>query len=169
MGSRTVQEQQEEDRAAMSFAPMIDVVFQLLIFFLVCSKIKQTEDMVRVYLAQEGNQPRPPIPFPPDPVYVLVRDDEGGRGAATPLAKYSRGATYYINSTDGHAYADLNQLREALNGLTHTVETPLIIYPADESQRQDQKTPWKNVLGVVDAGIAAGYRKIQFRPPRQYW
>ncbi|MGH7144448.1 MAG: ExbD/TolR family protein [Planctomycetota bacterium] len=170
MASSVVAEQQDV-KAEMSFAPMIDVVFQLLIFFLVCSRVKQTEDKMDVYLpTDEGlnNTPWQKIDKP-EPIYVLVKDDEGMRNAPSPLVKYSRDATYYINSADGVAYKDLNQLREELKTLIHNPETELIIYPLDEQTRKDQETPWKNVLGVVDAGYYAGFKKIKFRPPRQFW
>lgn len=170
MALKVVQEEQEV-KAEMSFAPMIDVVFQLLIFFLVCSRIKQSEDHIKVYLpTDEGVQNTPWQKMDkPEPVYVLVQDDEAKRSSPVPIDKYSRGATYFINTGDGVAYRDLNQLREALKPLLRNPETELIIYPLDEKNRQDQKTPWKNVLGVVDAGYWAGFKKIKFRPPRVFW
>ncbi|MGH7144450.1 MAG: ExbD/TolR family protein [Planctomycetota bacterium] len=166
MSSAVVSEQQEV-KAEMSFAPMIDVVFQLLIFFLVCSRVKQTEDKMDCWLDSQGLSIQPPSLDPPEPIYVLVKDDEALRSAPSALEKSMRGATYYIQSTDGVGYRDLNQLREALKSLLLHPDTPLIIYPADERTRRDQETPWKNVLGVVDAGYWAGYRSIQFRPPQQ--
>lgn len=171
MGSAVVREEQEV-KAEMSFAPMIDVVFQLLIFFLVCAKIKQTEEKMNVYLDDKQgveNKVSPPDPDKPEPVYVLVKDNDAGRNATEILARYGRGATYYIGSADGVGYTDLNQLREALKPLLQRPDTALIIYPADERGHKDQKTPWKNVLGVVDAGYWAGYTKIQFRPPQIFW
>ncbi|HTL51840.1 MAG TPA: biopolymer transporter ExbD [Planctomycetota bacterium] len=170
MASALVQESQDV-KAEMSFAPMIDCVFQLLIFFLVCSRMKQNEDHLQVYLpTNEGPPTQPPRPQidKPEPVFVIVKDDLVGRQSTSPLTKYSRTATYYVDSTSSRPFTDLNQLREHLKGLLLKPDTQLIIYPGDEKTNQDQKTPWKNVLGVVDAGYWAGYTKIQFRPPQNW-
>lgn len=170
MPSAAVEEAQDV-KAEMSFAPMIDVVFQLLIFFLVCAKIRQTEDHIRVYLpTDEGLQNTPAEKIDkPEPVYVLVRDDDSMRNSSEILRKYTRKATYFINTADGVPYKDPNQLREALKPMLTRPDTELIIYPLDEKTRKDQKTPWANVIAVVDAGYWAGYTKIKFRPPRVFW
>ena len=169
MASALVQEAQDV-KAEMSFAPMIDCVFQLLIFFLVCSKIRQAEEHLSVYLPDEGKSTRLREPdTAAEPVYVLVRDNDRLRSSPEILCRYGRNATYYINSTDGQAYTDINQLREALKRMIRDPKTKLIIYPADERTHKDQETPWKNVLAVVDAGYWAGYSNIQFRPPVVYW
>ncbi|HTL51838.1 MAG TPA: biopolymer transporter ExbD [Planctomycetota bacterium] len=171
MASALVQEAQDV-KAEMSFAPMIDCVFQLLIFFLVCSRMKQTEEHIKVYLpTDEGvmNTPWNQKIDKPEPVYVLVQDEDAMRNSTNVMQKYGRKATYFINTADGVPYKDPNQLREALKPLLSRPDTELIIYPLDEKNRQDQKTPWKNVIAVVDAGYWAGFTKIKFRPPRVFW
>ena len=153
MASAIVAEAQDV-KAEMSFAPMIDCVFQLLIFFLVCSRIRSTESHLKVYLpTDEGVQNTPWQKIDkPEPVYILIQDQDALRNSPEILRKYSRGASYFINTADGIPYKDPNQLREALKPMLRNPETELIIYPLDEKNQQDQKTPWKNVIAVVDAG-----------------
>lgn len=104
-----------------------------------------------------------------EPIYVLIADDLEARKATDLKARHMRGATYYINSSDGVAYKDPIELSEVLKGTWRRLDTDLIIYPLDEKDRQDQKTPWNNVMQAVDAAYCAGFRRVFFRPPRVYW
>jgi len=170
MAGRIIRNVKKEE-APQEITPMIDVVFQILIFFLVTAQIKSVEEHIKIYLpTDEGLQTTPQEKLDkPEPVFLLIADDLSSRNNQHPQIRYQRNCTYFINSKDGVGYRDPNQLREALKPLWTDPETELIIYPADERNNKDQQTPWKNVMAAVDAGIAANFKKIKFRPPKVFW
>jgi len=169
MSVATCWKKEKRNQHTHEITPMIDVVFQILIFFLITIQIKSVEEHLYIYLPRDGRRERTPPIVPPEPVLVLIQDDPLAKLATNPMVKYSRGCTYYINSKDGVGYRNPNQLREALRPLMNHPDTELLVLPVNERHARDQETPWKNVMGAVDAAIQARFKRIRFRPHRRYW
>jgi biopolymer transport protein ExbD len=116
---------------------MIDVVFQLLIFFMVGASYKQTETELRVKLPSPGSAVH-------IPVSVQVDIDPGG--------------LITVNETpyDSPTSRELPQLREKFKALLATDPSlPVIIAPNPE-------TPHQRVVDVLNACHATGVTNISF-------
>ena len=82
------------DIGRIQMAPMIDVVFQLLIFFLVTSEVAPTEADFHANLPDPGPQPRPVTKVPKEVYRVFLREVEDGRTVEVSInrAVLGRGA-----------------------------------------------------------------------------
>lgn len=70
-----VQFQQSRALAALNLTPLIDVVFLLLIFFLVASRMSQEENRLEVALPSAANA----VPMTVEPQEMIVNIDQQGR------------------------------------------------------------------------------------------
>lgn len=143
-----------------NMTPMIDVVFQLLVFFIATTRYASDERVIamdlsrRTVIAEKGNTEAPPPPPPADP-FVLQSESlrlevrvDGTIAAGAPLRKI------YTPPELRAALAD--QLR----GVTHPLGMfepafPIVIAPADGA-------PWEAAVEALDAAVAAGFRNVGF-------
>lgn len=122
--------------AAMNMTPMIDVVFQLIIFFVTTADLqaKALDTAVRMAMAPHG-----PVEEVKDPRTVVVDVDAKGNISImrTPLTE--------------------NQLLAALVNARHTSgqSTPVVI-------RGDESTPHEAIKRVMDVCGKAGLWKLRF-------
>ena len=65
----------ELEENQVDLTPMIDVVFLLLIFFMVTMRIVQEETQLEVPLPQSAIHPPPPPKFPPQDIEVEIAGD----------------------------------------------------------------------------------------------
>lgn len=150
-----------------NFTSMIDIVFLLLIFFIVSSRFKQVEQRLDTFLP-EG--PCPPVSevVKPLPVTIFVKDDRLLRQAADVDTRSQRKATYYLASRDANPLTDMAQAYPVLKQLAQAdVNQEVLIAPYDERVDFDQRVPFYNIVRVVDVCKEAGISKISFQAPAQ--
>ncbi len=115
--------------SSLSITPLIDVVFLLLIFFLVSTRFAEEEREIEIELPTASQS----LPLTAEPRELFINIDEQGR--------------YFIEGEFRHVEAVEQLLRQAAanNPLTQTV----II-------RADKSAAWEYVLTAVDLCIKTG-------------
>lgn len=131
--------------------PMIDVVFQLLLFFILGCRFIQDEGQLRANLPSiAGPSITPPLRI--DPVRVSLR-------AAPPD---DQGVLVEIEGTT-FSFSDVPKLWDYLTGFRRqygeeSAEVPVIITPVG-------KVRWKFVVNAFNQAIRAKFKNIGFAPP----
>ena len=120
----------ERDEAHINLTPLIDVVFLLLIFFMVSTTFER-ESAVRIELPEAAAEP-------------ATREAE-----AIEVWIDARGRVYL----DGRPLEDprVSGVEAALEALSTPVPRPTLVIGADA------RTPWQAVIGVMDAANRAGF------------
>lgn len=149
-----------------NFTSMIDVVFLLLIFFLISSRFKQIEQRLDTFLPQGGiTQGPPPVS---EPVTIFVKDDHLLRQSADVDMRSQRKATYYLASRDANPLTDMAQAYPVLRQLAQAnADQEVLIAPYDERVDFDQRVPFYNIVRAVDVCKEAGISRISFQAPAQ--
>jgi biopolymer transport protein ExbD len=133
--------------AAFQIAPMIDVVFLLLIFFVCASVGRIRESLLSIDLSRgevEAAQAAPPEPRPVEAADVWLRLYPSPAGDRT-LVEMNR-----------HEFADLGPLEAALRELGElSPESPVVL-------DIDPDVPAGDVIRVDDACRAAGFQQINY-------
>lgn len=143
-------------RIGVNLTPMIDVVFQLLIYFLLATNFALGEQVFRLDLPDRGGslQAVDPFEITEDPLRILVEssspDKEGLR----------------IRIDGPYPQPDsLEQLEQFLTenraegGIGYFLEDhPVDIVPRDS-------THWGHVVDVFNTAVRAGYLKVRFSEP----
>jgi biopolymer transport protein ExbD len=135
---------------------MIDVVFLLLIFFLVASKMKETEGAIPAYLADQGvisvGEPRPD-----DPVVIYLEPWSGPSTDRNVAVKVGNRLGQDVGGrTDAHAFRVLQAQLRSLNEAVP--ETSVTIHA-------HQPVQFRHVVGALDAARQAGIEEVNFRAP----
>ncbi len=139
-------QQHNRDHDFDAMTPMIDIVFLLLIFFVVTSSGQMREALLPTELAAQGAVQTEILPVEPDPLTVdvwlkLMFDPE------------SKQTSVDMNST---VYQDLEKLKEQLGTLAELgPENPVIL---DISGN----VPLGDVVDVYDTCQAAGFESVSF-------
>jgi biopolymer transport protein ExbD len=142
-----------------NMTPMIDVVFQLLVFFIATTRYAPDERVIAMDLgrraAAEANAAEAtPAPPPKDP---FALDDESLRLDVAPDGTVKAGPPLRRSLTTA-------QLREVLAaeirlpgraGGMFEPAFPVVVAPADG-------TPWESAVEALDAATAAGFRNVGF-------
>ena len=143
-------------RMGVNLTPMIDVVFQLLIYFMLATNFALGEQVFRLDLPQRGGvvEPEDPFHLPEEPLRIVVRSEGPGEEdvGITIEGPYPQPA-------------DLRQLEaflvesRAMGGRGYFLEDhPVIIVPG-------KSTSWGHVVDVFNAAVRAGYLKVRFADP----
>ena len=143
-------------RVGLNLTPMIDVVFQLLIYFLLATNFALGEQVFRMDLPERGGSTMMNDPFdiPEEPLRIRVLSTAPKREmlSVTLPPQYPRPG-------------DLAELERFLakNRSGDTIglflaDHPIQIVPAPE-------TRWEHVVDVFNAVIRAGYRSVHFSDP----
>lgn len=137
----------------LAMAPMIDVVFLLLMYFLLVGEFLPPEGLFELDLPKPLE--RKPLPsaitLGQPPVRIEVRSVGDGPGAYTismdgPLPR------------DAASFAQLYLALEASRGRLMASDQAFVISPGPG-------TRWEHTLGVFNAVLRAGYERIRFAPP----
>ena len=141
-----------KNRHKLQVAPLVDVVFQLLIFFLVACEVRPTEADFRTNLPGSGMGPaNRKEQKTPEIVRVFVRNRDADGNAVD--------ITLNGNPLAGDAFQELeSRLRSAAEKTAKTRELMLII-------DGDPTVKLKFISRVLDSGVAAGVPKITFGRP----
>jgi biopolymer transport protein ExbD len=135
------------DRSAsfdQTMTPMIDVVFQLMIFFIVTLNVQAIEYVLPSSIQQTPgsgtatDNPPPPPDFDPVVVKIVWLGDRPG---------------WFVS---GQAVKELAQVRATLESAAEIKsDLPVVIDPAGD-------VPLGDVIDVYDIARLAGFEKIQF-------
>lgn len=130
----------KREKLEISITPMIDVVFLLLIFFMVTTTFNK-ETALNIKLPQaEGEEPEQ------QPKVINLTIDAQG--------------TYYLSGDDGLPRELVNQKKETLKGELQklavvSLNLPFII-------NADAKTPHEAVIRALDIAGQVGFKRITF-------
>ncbi len=143
-------------RVGLNLTPMIDVVFQLLIYFLLATNFALGEQVFRMDLPERGGSSMIDDPFdiPEEPLRIRVLSTAPDR------------QTLSINLQSQYPQpSDLSGLERFLRDNRSGAEIglfledhPIRIVPAPD-------TRWAHVVDVFNAVIRTGYRSVHFADP----
>lgn len=138
-----------EVEISLNLAPMIDVTFLLLIFFLVTTTFERAEGVFASKLPRDTGVPA--IALPISPIVVrLSRTGPDHDDFAIRLDKLSNHPATFGALTD--------LLLELQRKPGFDDETPLVIVAQND-------VPWDHVVGCWNAALRAGCKRIAFAEP----
>ncbi|MFO0828174.1 MAG: biopolymer transporter ExbD [Phycisphaerales bacterium] len=140
---------------ALNLTPMIDVTFQLLVYFLLATSFVLGEEIYRVDLPDRSEQRVRNVRMASDAIVIHVRStgsgvDDYALDVEGPLPNVTTAA----------------QLAEALAGSvvsvanprgTTTRSSPIVIAPTADAR-------WEHAVTAFDAAVKAGFRHVAFAP-----
>jgi biopolymer transport protein ExbD len=150
---------QERARVSLSITPMIDVVFQLLIYFLLTAGLVSKERNLRAEMPPDAAtraESADPFALEIEPLVIVVRPAAAAvAGAATATIELPAGLA---------APRDAAELERILRDARLDETNARGIFASDHPIRiaASPETRWEDVVGVFRAVIAAGYRSVAF-------
>ena len=143
---------------SLNITPMIDVVFQLLIYFLVVTNFALGEQVFRLDLPSRGASIENADPFQLEEEPLRIRVDSIGNDGRE-IALGIEGP--YPEPAD---CAELEAfLRESISNPAEALfrrDHPIVIVPTPD-------TRWEHVVGAFNAAVRSGFRSVVFAPPEQ--
>ncbi len=133
----------------LNLTAMIDVVFQLLIYFVVTASFAQGEGVLKARLPGEG---RGPVVGPPPPAAELTVRVASVGTYAYRLTLEPGG----LAPTSFHELADLLERLKTVYG----PDTPVIIQPGHTVR-------WQHVVNAFNAAVRARYENVAFATANQ--
>jgi len=135
---------------SVNIAPMIDVSFLLLIFFLVTTTFERAEGILSSSMPKEtGAHAAVALPISP----IVVRVSKSGPGIDNITLSIDR---FNDVPQDFDALPEFLQSIFATPGFDH--DTPVVIVAGND-------VAWDNVVGCWNAAVRAGAKKIAFAEP----
>jgi biopolymer transport protein ExbD len=132
----------------LNLTPMIDVVFQLLIFFIIGMQIRDPEGILATNLPKEGTGPDPG-PVVPEVTVRLMKD--------TPVADGGQpGVRLFFEQYQCRDLADLEDRLKRLGEFVSRV--PVVIDGAPD-------VPFGYILGAIDVCKKAAFTEIRMKRP----
>lgn len=149
LGGRRRRGSERAEPLILNFAPMIDVTFLLLIFFLVTTTFERAEGLLASDMPKTGGHTSVALPLSP----IVVRLTQVGTG-------HDDFSIRLDNFTDQPAsFVDLaGKLREIHRLPGFDTDTPLVIVAGNAVR-------WDHVVGCWNAALNAGCRRIAFAEP----
>ena len=149
-------------RPALNLTSMIDVVFLLLVYFMVATEFKRAEVIERLDLPNRlGAGVADPFEVPDHPVVITVFSQDTNSGRSTVAAGFTIGIEGpFPQPTTLESLTDL--LSERRMGGTGgrglwPDDHPIVLQPA-------AGTDWEHVVRAFDATARAGYNNISLNP-----
>ena len=139
-----------EENVACNLIPMIDIMFLLLLFFMLSADMSQrvTEDMKLPVADKVKEDPKKKEGYETTTVNLISEDDK------------------WFVKIAGHAYPDWGVLKAALNDLSRSDPDPGNVSGSYFSSRAimlraDAEAPYKEVQRVIQTCAAVGLYKIE--------
>ncbi|MEY3142217.1 MAG: hypothetical protein RLY21_710 [Planctomycetota bacterium] len=149
---RMVRDPRARARVSLSITPMIDVVFQLLIYFLLTAGFMGNERHLRAEMPPEQTEGAQSggLSLEADP--LLIRVTRRGEGVTIAL------------DAGLSAPRDARELEQVLRDALVAPDRPRGLFTADHPIRiaASPDVPWQDVVEVFNAVVAAGYRSVAF-------
>jgi biopolymer transport protein ExbD len=157
---RTIRQRRGRDLAQVSLnlTPMIDVVFQLLIYFLVATEFKLNEEVYRLDLPRQlqSDQPLDPFELDEEPLKIIVAST--GVGGVNYVLRVEGPFPQPATFDELHLMLRERQINEATIGGLFAADHPIIIEPAGTAK-------WEHAVRVFNAAALARYTNVQFSRP----
>lgn len=143
-------------RIGLHVTPMIDVVFLLLVYFMVTTPFQFGEEVYRMDLPARGPGEADPFAVIDEPLRISVETTGAGSdGYALRLdGPYDQPATFEAL----RAFLDERRVGPGTFDGLFAADHPIIIEPADS-------TRWEHAVEAFNAAARAGYTNITFRSP----
>ncbi len=137
----------------LAMAPMIDIVFLLLMYFLIVGEFLPPEGLFEIDLPKPLDRPAPvsALTLPQPPVRLEVASTGDGP------KDYSISMTGPL-PRDVTSYDQLFRALDASRGRLLASDQAFIIAPAAD-------TRWEHTLGVFNSVLRAGFERVRFAPP----
>lgn len=132
----------------LNLTSMIDVIFQLLIYFVITANFTMDEGVLTARLPEEGQASKAsPLDEPQTPLFITI--------ASAGVADYQirlEGIPEAPNSFEG-----LSRLLKELaaGGVFDPEKKPIVIRP-------DFQVRWQHVVNAFNAAVAARYKNVRF-------
>ena len=143
---------------SLAMTPMIDVVFLLLIYFLVATDFRMGEEVYRMDLPQrEGAGPRDPFQLDEEPLRIAVNST----GIAPTMYTLHIDGPYPQPATFGDLHAFLSEKQVDGAGVASAAgalfrrEHPIVVQPT-------RNTTWEQAMEAFNAAARARYTNITF-------
>ncbi len=159
------------DEVKLDMTPMIDVVFQLLIFFMCTIKFRNLDAKLSAYLPRDVGVNSAPAAAPFEKLDIVIsvlvagsklhplRDEPYGPSSSGPF-RYGPDRRLQFQ-----AGATLTSSIEELSARLKEIHASQPTRPATIDPRAG--TTYADMLLVLDAAMAAGFREIGFKASRQ--
>ena len=137
----------------LNLTSMIDVIFQLLIYFVITANFTMDEGVLTARLPEEGNAPKEEKLEPPDPpLFISV--------ASAGIADYRIQLQGFPETPN--SFAGLNDLLKSLavSGTFDPEKKPIVIKP-------EAQVRWQHVVNAFNAAVGAKYKKVSFATATQ--
>lgn len=132
---------------AVNFAPMIDVTFLLLIFFLVTTTFERAEGILASKMAKDSGVAQVALPLTPI-VVRLTQTGEGHDDVAIQLERFPQ--------EQPRTFSELTEAIRRIHELPgFDRDTPLVIAAGSDVR-------WDHVVGCWNAAVRAGCSAIAF-------
>lgn len=136
------------DVFTLNLIPLLDVVFNVLLFLIVVTRFSRAEGLLPAKLPAKGAAPATAFEVPRTPVRVYV-----SKTAAGPVVRLEK------NDADPVPAADLAaRFRELIGRPGYDSRTPLYLISEDA-------VSWDDVVNVYNAALSASFQKIYFIRP----
>ncbi|MEM9883628.1 MAG: biopolymer transporter ExbD [Planctomycetota bacterium] len=140
----------------LNLTSMIDVIFQLLIYFVVTASFMVDEGVLAAMLPQGPGSPAPPDELPRQTIVIEItssRDDP----AVVGIAWDPRQATADFAQLAAQLDLERHDPERGRFGGTYAPDHPIEIRP-------DGQVRWQHVVDAFNAAIAAEYTNVRFAP-----
>jgi len=137
---------------ALNLTSMIDVIFQLLIYFVITASFTVGEGIITAKLPSGTGSSTEQVKPPERPLNIVL-SSAGVYGVRINVAEYPQ------------APADFNGLSDILRRLQHNPEKGLTgPYPDDNPVliKPDGAVRWQHVVNAFNAAVAARYKNVSF-------
>lgn len=138
---------------ALNFTAMIDVVFLLLLYFMLTADFAKQEDAFALDLPGQGAAEVADDPFalPEQPILVSVRSRGDGQAD-------------YALTTDSPLVGDVTDY-DALSTTLGTLRGDLLAPDHEMVISPEPGTRWEHTLGAYNAVTRAGFERVRFARP----
>ncbi len=138
-------------RLSLNLTAMIDVVFLLLIYFLVATDFKLGEEIYRLDLPRRSLR-ADPFELPRDPLRIAVASTGSGAGY---LIRVEGAAAQPASFQELFEFLAQNQQSAAAVGGLFEPDHPIIIEPGPA-------TRWEHAIEAFNAAVRARYSNVKF-------
>jgi biopolymer transport protein ExbD len=137
----------------LNLTSMIDVIFQLLIYFVITANFTMDEGVLTARLPEEGNAPQEVTLEPPSPPLFITVQSSG-------LDHYRIGLEGFPETPNDFAGLQrmLRDLR--ITGTFDAEKKPIVIKP-------DAQVRWQHVVNAFNAAVGAEYKRVSFATATQ--
>ena len=133
----------DRERKELDMTSMVDVVFLLLIFFMVTASFSISQCLEQPQANNEDPSPRPTEPIDPDQFVEVVVSEQN---------------TFFVRSDDNEFEApSIRELRAQIRDAKFESGTDQMLITAHVAASH------RNVIGAWDAGNASGMTRIEMR------